>query len=1126
MSRSLPERVLFSSPSHFFELLEPRIAPATIYVGAPTDLDPQNTTYDEAPFVKAKDSTDPGVAALFAGSDDHYVLTLAKGDSIWMFDPAQGYQEFVNVSGGNVLVFFFDKNPLDGGRVEAADLSGFAISTGTRLTVAGSVDGDIIANFDAKAGVLSTTDLISDKVSVSFLSIAGSVNGSILTGGSISNVSIQGNVEQIATTTDGSYTYSFGGTDATPGVGEATLNAYIPAAKVAGANITNVTVGSFNVIQAGFGGDGARGGSISKISVTSDYDGFSILAGNGGSGVKAGAGGTVSNVTIYGAADPAPLVPVVGTITIAGGNGGTVATGAGAAGGAVSNIFVGYQPSGNKLVQSAVTLNDFVEIYGGNGGNGTTVGGAGGSLSGINVVTSTTDDPTPAVFETLIQAGNGGNGTDGRGGNGGNVNNTFAINLNALVASSDDIFVGGGDGGIGGKQGGTGGSINNIQFLFNEVHLAAGTGGYGAAKGGNGGSITRIDFKSDLQTDRVNFISLTAGDGGDAGTGNGGLGGSISAITGNSVDFKGLGNQVQAGSGGTSTSGNGGRGGSLSSIGLFEQVPVIADAVITFAAGDGGNGGKAGGVGGAISSLAFIGYATLPSVSAGDGGTSTDSGNGGVGGSITNLSLQTKNVNPALASGTLTVQAGNGGNGSGASGKGGNGGSLNTVTALVQVNSSNPYLVGGMNVTLQAGTGGGTGITGTGTVGAGGSITRATASASKGSTAIEAGSAGASATATRGATGGNLTTVSASAYSGISLKAGDGTVGGRGGNISSAVWYGVSSTYVPSIASAPTGNVLIQAGQGSVSASVAGIGGSLVNLSGYASTTGTTKISAGDGNGGVLGARAAAGGSVNGLYIYGGVSAVEVYAGNGGSLLAATNGNGANGGNINNVAAAESINFRVLAAGNGGDSGAGVDKGRGGIGGSVTNVNIFGDIGLRSGTAFGIDGMGGIFAGAGGTGGSTALNGRPGNVTSIVASAISSIVAGRPTMATPETLQLVGSVDRITLRALEAPTVNPDGSFTNFDTANFVGGISGDPTDAAANDFKVDIGGVSTPIGTDNPYPWTLGTTKPLDGLIASISLTLSKNFQPQAWLTVVDTTVSPTGLALIDYRNDFNTNS
>lgn len=1124
MSRSLPERVLFSSPSHFFELLEPRIAPATIYVGAPTDLDPQNTTYDEAPFVKAKDSTDPGVAALFAGSDDHYVLTLAKGDSIWMFDPAQGYQEFVNVSGGSVLVFFFDKNPLDGGRVEAADLAGFSIGTGTRLTVAGSVDGDIIANFDAKAGVLSTNDLINDKVSVSFLSIAGSVNGSILTGGSISNVNIQGNVEQIATTTDGTYTYSFGGTGAAPGVGEATLNAYLPAAKVAGANITNVTIGSFDVMQAGFGGDGARGGSISKITVTSDYDGFTIRAGNGGTGVKAGAGGTVSNVTVYGAADPDPLVPIVGTITIAGGNGGSVATGAGAAGGAVSNIFVGYQPSGNKLVQSAITLNDFVEIYGGNGGNGTTVGGAGGSLSAINVITTTTDDPTPGVFETLLQGGNGGNAPDGRGGNGGNVNNTFAMNLNALLVSSDDIFVGGGDGGIGGKQGGNGGSINNIQLLFNEVYLMAGDGGDGAVKGGNGGSITRVDLKSDLQTDRVNFLNIIAGDGGNSVTGNGGLGGTISTLTGNSVDFTGSGNVVQAGSGGTSTSGNGGRGGNLSSIGLFEQVPVIADAVISFAAGNGGDGGKAGGAGGTVSSLAFIGYATLPLVSAGDGGTSTVSGNGGAGGSITNLSLLTKNVNPVLAGGILAVQAGNGGDGSGTSGRGGNGGSLNTVTALAQINSANTYGFG-LGVSLQAGTGG---SAGTGTVGAGGSITRATASASRGDALIQAGSAGAPGAATRGANGGNLTTVSASALNSISLLAGDSSLGGRGGNISSAAWYGVNilNNYSPSITSAPTGNVLIQAGQGSVSASAAGIGGSLTNLSGHASTAGTTQIFAGDGNGGILGSRAAAGGSINGLYIYGGTSAVEVYAGNGGSLLAATNGNGANGGNINNVASAESVNFRVLAAGNGGSSGAGVDKGRGGIGGSVTNVNIFGDIGLRSGTAFGIDGMGGIFAGAGGTGGSAALNGRPGNVTSIVASAISSIVAGRPTVATPETLQLAGTVDRITLRGLDAPTVNPNGSFTNFDTANFIGGISGDPTDAAANDFKVDVGGVSTPIGTDNPYPWTLGTTKPLDGLIASISLTLSKNFQPQAWLTVVDISVSGTGLALIDYRNDFNTNS
>ena len=60
---------------------------------------------------------------------------------------------------------------------------------------------------------------------------------------------------------------------------------------------------------------------------------------------------------------------------------------------------------------------------------------------------------------------------------------------------------------------------------------------------------------------------------------------------------------------------------------------------------------------------------------------------------------------------------------------------------------------------------------------------------------------------------------------------------------------------------------------------------------------------------------------------------------------------------------------------------------------------------------------------------------------------------------------------------------------------------------------------------TSNPSEWELGTTKPLDGLVAATTLTNNRNFRPQAWLAPAPLTVSPTGWALVDYRNDFNFN-
>lgn len=1154
------------------EPLEPRIAPAVIInVGAPDDSDPKDTRFDEAPFVKAWDSADPGVASLFAaekgkipdpdaapGVDLHYVLSLSAGDKVMMYPQwsatATPDQSYINLTAGKALAFFYDKNA--DLRVNTNELTGFALSTGAALKVAGSVDGDIIGNLDAKTGLLSVNDLTPNGT-VASLNVAGSVNGSLISGGNISKVTISGEINKVSTSSDGTspagtYIYHFGGTGASAGVGEATLAAYAPAKGATGGNISTVSVGKVTEISGGVGGAGGTGGAISGVTVVSDYDGFTIIGGAGGMGTKGGNGGAVTNITVYGAAAPEGKTDVVGQISIQGGAGASpLATGAGGAGGAVSKIFVGFQPSGTKLIQSPIALNDYVTVKGGAGGVGTSAGGAGGLLSDINVYTQAPDDPAPGAIEIHIAGGHGGDGTlaAARGGIGGAVSKVLAVNLNdedvTAPSKRDQILIEGGDAGSSAGAGANGGAVTDVSVMADHVSIEAGHGSDGTS-GGAGGAISKVSLLH-RPSDRVDMVSLAGGDGGHGTNGGGGAGGAISNVSGTSLDLTNLSSKVAGGRGGDSDFATGGAGGALTSISLFEPVFLPTAATIEFSAGDGGHGGKAGGIGGAISSLTFLGYATLPTVSAGDGGNATIGGSGGKGGAITNLGIKVFDVDPTTGTGIVSVRSGNGGNGSGSTGKGGAGGAINSATVQGAVTKQDTT-VPGLDLEVVAGNGGGGGG---GTVGAGGSASKISAVAPKGDVRVEAGSAGPAGLATKGAAGGALSNISASGLDAITISAGDGRLGGAGGSISSAVWFGVNpaNRYSPDTESDPTGNVLIRAGQGSVGVGTtgsAGAGGSLTNLSGRASTVGTTEILAGDGNGGALGPRAAAGGSITGLSIYGGASDVEVIAGNGGSLSAGATGTAGKGGNISNVASASGVDFLAIAAGNGGNSGAGVAAGKGGLGGTINSINVFGhigdfgDINTLSNPKFGLDGMGGLFAGAGGTGGEAKLNGKAGNVTNVTAAAISSIVAGRPTLAAPETLQLVNLVDKVYLRGLTAPTVDPaTGAFdlinapatltspskVNYYEANLVGAVAGDPADPGANVYKVIVGGKPASI-TTNPCPWVLGTTKPFDGLVAAITLTANRNFRPQALLMPVAVSLSPTGYALVDYRNDQNINS
>jgi hypothetical protein len=684
----------------------------------------------------------------------------------------------------------------------------------------------------------------------------------------------------------------------------------------------------------------------------------------------------------------------------------------------------------------------------------------------------------------------------------------------------------GGNAGAGAGDGAVGGSVSNVRVLADGVKILGGDGSSGVRTGGNGGALSSITMDYS-EIERAKFVHIQSGSGGSAAsTGRGGAGGNITGVTALLVELtQDLGpnpSRILAGDGGAG--GTGGLGGSLANIRIFEPSRDAAKSDIIFEAGDGGLGEKSGGAGGRVTDLAFLGFATSPSVQAGHGGAAT-AGAGGAGGLLGKVVLKTDSP---VALGLVSAQAGNGGLGAGGSGRGGAGGSLTDVNVNVQM------LNASSDVKIAAGAGG----AGSASVGAGGSISRGGATTSFGSSEVSAGHAGSPvAPAARGAAGGAVSTALAVGSENITIQAGNGAAGGAGGSITRSGWYMADINSDGSLggAVAPGGDIKVWAGHGSSLGTAAGAGGSVRDIAGFSSLNPLkqVEIRAGDGNGAGApsGAKGAAGGAVGNVYLYGGVAAAVIQAGDGGG---ASTGNGGIGGSVTNVAGADGVGLQAVSAGNGG-SGT-----RGGLGGSVTKINLFGDIGERTGQVFGFDKMGGIFAGSGGAG---ATAGKAGNVTDVTAAAISSIVAGRPLSTdTGGTLRLATLVDRIFLRGLDAPTINANGSFSNvtapaelpspafpsgvpstvaFAGANLVGAIAGNPFLAGANVFKT-TGNV--PVGSTQETV-NLQTFQPVDGLVAAETFGPNKNFRAQAVLTVTDPKI-PTTFVLLDYRNNYLINS
>jgi hypothetical protein len=1091
-------------PPNFVEVLESRIAPAVILAG-PTAQGGQD--YDDAgtPFQAAT-----GLDALTAGDPSlnfdasHFYIDLKSGDTLRVYNSGSAFSDFITVTGGRAYAVFFDKN---GDFTPTVDeLTGLVLSENAKLSVNGTVDGDILATLNSKTGIFSTDDLVSNKQTIAGLTIKGDVNGGIIAGGSISNVSV-GKVGTIQAGTNGAaYAFNFGGTGAAPGVGVGTIADFDPGMKLAGGSLTNISAGSAIGLYAGKGGAGAAGGSITGVTVVADADGMEIFGGAGGDGIVAltagGAGGKVSKVVFGGVADASAN----SLIHVQGGDGGDAfagSTGKSGVGGAVDNIWVGYKyDASKKIIESPDILKDEVFVAGGNGGDGVSAG-SGGNASTINIISAVDEDGGAA--EITIMGGDAGAfdliAVGKKAGAGGSVSNFKIKNMDLDAGGGiSDVLVQGGDASnaAGAPVAGSaaaGGSITNPAPKVGEAWLIgqsftfiAGDGSSTVKGGGAGGSISNLQFSS-LPNIYLEDLSVDAGAGGDSTTGAGGAGGDVSGIfvplseLNSFIVASGAGGESQ-GAGGKGKAG--GRGGNINNVQVFD---VDAASIVNVAgtAGAGGKGFAGGGAGGSINSFSFFAqYASLALTggSGGDVNAGSIKGNGGAGGSLTGVAF--KSDTAGVGGQTVNLDAGSGGDGPKASGAGGS-----ITKANVQTTSF---------VIMHAGTAGDS-MADKGKIGAGGSIGSSNATLGVFAKSLEdsvtfmAGDAGGYAlisTPGAGAAGGSILNAVASASDDISFIAGDGSLGGNGGDIVKIGFYGEEG-----VSDIPGGDIAVIAGNGgnAIDASkAAGRGGNVTTAVGHSSANAAASVQFAAGTGGSLGKTGGAGGSFNGLTIYGGSADFAVVAGHAGDGVGA----GGVGGSVSNVAVADSgIVVRAIAAGDGGDASDPL-KGKGGLGGSVSNVNIAGDIGIRTGANYGFatDGtlMGGVFAGTGGVG--TAVNGLAGNVTSITAQAISAIVAGRGV-----TPQLVNIVDKIYLGGNTPATVNGVNAFTNFATANLVGGKAGNPALANADDFHF-VGDPNFSPSDTTSSPWTLGTTTPLDGLIAAITLTANRNFTPLAFLT------------------------
>jgi hypothetical protein len=1098
---------MFSPPpkgdSLFVEPLESRIAPTNLigYANDPSKSSiPHYITYHTAPS-SGKLGFVPGSVYGVAGSDV-YALKLTTGDELLIYNTATGFNPgnpFLQATNGTLIAFFQDKN--GDGQVQSDELTGISLARGTSAEVNGNVNGDIVTNLTA-AGTITLNSAGGIGQTLGGLNIVGNVYGDILSGGNINNVSVSGSVKNVlaGTATAGAAYYFAGQHDVATG----TLTAVAAGAGHAGAsidglNLLSVGVASpdqaaYGVIRAGHGGAHGAGGSISDVTLQSDTTGTGIFAGAGGAGTvhaKGGAGGSVTGVDIKGVLDDSPD----SNIRIESGQGGPDRQFQGGSGGAISGVAVSYDTpvtTSQTPTQSVQLLDDNILLKAGAGGLGHQ-GGNGGSISDSFLLRAI-PAASAQIPEIEVVAGAGGaaaNAAAGRGGFGGGISQVSARyldtnlatyqSLNEAPSTTNSILMEGGNGGTGAD----GGSVQGVTLLGTILNVEGGNGGAGRLAGGSGGNLNTVGIDSNGDVFATS-LTLNAGVGGAGNHGAGGNGGNVTNVdAGSSALATLIVDGGTHGNGGLGSRGAGGAGGSVTTLTINDS-GAAGLGTVNIRTGSGGNGFLGGGDGGDLgtsqAAVQLLGVDFNYDLATGSGGNVLPKGHGigGAGGDLNTVGVANVDLDPTVAvstGATGMVSSGNGGNGS----TGGRAGDMDSVDLSTSANASFTTGHGGSG-RLQA-------------AGAGGGVFNSAGNSLFGSVIVIAGNAGGGGNAP--GAGGTINTFVAAADNNVTLRSGNGTFGGAGGDITGC---GTTVDQVPIVA--PTGDIIfvsnlgslkVVAGHGSSANGVGGAGGSITAFNGLVGQSGTTTFTAGAGGGGTNKTASGAGGSISAVTLTGldgrDNNAVDVTFDGGNAGNASKANHGAAGGSVSNVTISSLQTGTVVQHVAAGSGGHGVRQG--GAGGAISQVHVGtpgdtdADIGVRAGLAYGyaIGSAGGLFAGVGGT--SAKTPGVAGDVSDITAAAIASIAAGKS-----NTVHLAHIVNNIYLEGLVATTAAGTGVFTNFGSANLVGSVI-DPTANHASTYESG------------------------DGLIAAAVITVNRNFIPEAELT----RNSNGQLELVDYR-------
>jgi len=356
------------------EQLEPRIAPAAVVLTNGGNL-------------------------LSSGDQGYLSGTDSQGDATLL----------VKCTGGKALIFW---------DADDKQIRGISISDGGNIEVVGNVFGDIVTNLEI-SGFLSDSDnnpsngldggrllaasIAGVKTSAYFDANGAAQNGDvgrIIAGGSASNISLNGRLGGVFTG-DGIF-------DAVATAGSPVITDGIPTTEfqfVLGDNFdssgpADLSTMTLRMSDAAF----APAASISGVSFSSGI-GVKFFAGDGsdGTGGRAAAGGSVSNVSFVGAiVDTGATGFFAGkSYTVSAGHGGDAPEADAGSGGGINGL-------------SETGSGGNVYIHAGDGGNGGPTKGRGGNGGSIGTL-----DLLGGVLSYDIQSGTGGNGANG--GNGGNV---------------------------------------------------------------------------------------------------------------------------------------------------------------------------------------------------------------------------------------------------------------------------------------------------------------------------------------------------------------------------------------------------------------------------------------------------------------------------------------------------------------------------------------------------------------------------------------------------------------------------------------------------------------------------------------------------------------------------------